>query len=257
MAEHVRHWDPVALTYVPTGQQCPRFRMDGLLQPNTEILLGERIWQVHGAPGHDPHSVILFEPESGVLISADALWANGFGIVFQELEGQEAFDEVGATLDLIESLRPRIVIPGHGPVFTDFESALAAARRRLDGFVQDPTRHAAHAAKVLLKFKLLELQRQRMARPAALGCRHALCRNGAPALVFGYDPAKPGSSGWRMTWCAPARRGARRVASERLRALPDSGGDSAIRSNQVAVAIQSPKKQKAQHFCWAFRAVRA
>ncbi len=69
---------------------------------------------------------------------------------------------MGTTLDLIESLRPRIVIPGHGPVFTDFESALAAARRRLDSFVRDPTRHAAHAAKVLLKFKLLELQRQRL-----------------------------------------------------------------------------------------------
>src|SRR5512140_799535 len=98
-AEHVRHWDPVALTYVPTGQQCPRFRMDGLLQPKTEILLAGRSWHVHGAPGHDPHSVVLFEPVSRVLISADSLWANGFGIVFQELEGQEAFSEVGATLD--------------------------------------------------------------------------------------------------------------------------------------------------------------
>ena len=94
---------------------------------------------------------------------ADSLWANGFGIVFPELEGQEAFAEVGATLDMIESLRPRIVIPGHGPVFTDFDAALAAARRRLDSFVKDPMRHAAHAAKVLLKFKLLELQRQRVA----------------------------------------------------------------------------------------------
>lgn len=162
-AEYVRCWDPVALTYVPTGQQCLRFRMDGLLQPKTEILLAERIWQVHSAPGHDRHSVVLFEPVSRVLISADSLWANGFGIVFQELDGQEAFDEVGATLDLIESLEPRIVIPGHGPVFTDFNAALAAARRRLDSFVKDPMRHAAHAAKVLLKFKLLELQRQRVA----------------------------------------------------------------------------------------------
>lgn len=162
MAEHVRSWNPVALTYVPTGQQCPRFRMGGLLQPGSEILLGDRMWQVHGAPGHDPHSVVLFEPRSGVLISADALWENGFGIVFQELEGQEAFDEVGTTLDLITSLQPRVVIPGHGKVFTDLVSALAAARRRLDGFVQDPAKHAAHAAKVLLKFKLLELQRQRL-----------------------------------------------------------------------------------------------
>jgi glyoxylase-like metal-dependent hydrolase (beta-lactamase superfamily II) len=26
-------------------------------------MLGSRPWQVHAAPGHDPHSVILFEPE--------------------------------------------------------------------------------------------------------------------------------------------------------------------------------------------------
>ena len=141
------------------------------------------MWQVHGAPGHDPHSVVLFEPRSGVLISADALWENGFGIVFQELEGQEAFDEVGTTLDLIDLAPPRVVIPGHGKVFTDLESALAAARRRLDGFVQDPAKHAAHAAKVLLKFKLLELQRQRAGRSEALGSRHVVCGNGAAPLV--------------------------------------------------------------------------
>src|SRR5438132_689280 len=39
MAAHVREWDPVALTYVPTGQQCPRFRMDGVLTPGNEITL--------------------------------------------------------------------------------------------------------------------------------------------------------------------------------------------------------------------------
>jgi glyoxylase-like metal-dependent hydrolase (beta-lactamase superfamily II) len=44
--------------------------------------------------GHDPHSVILFEPVSRVLISADALWERGFGVIFPELEGVEAFDEV-------------------------------------------------------------------------------------------------------------------------------------------------------------------
>jgi len=163
LAAHVRDWDPVALTYVPTGQQCPRFRIDGLLMPGTEITLADRPWQIHAAPGHDPHSVILFEPQSRTLISADALWENGFGVVFPELEGQHAFDEVAATLDLIEQLRPKIVIPGHGSAFTDEHdgaaSALARARSRLESFVQDPARHARHAAKVLLKFKLLELQR--------------------------------------------------------------------------------------------------
>lgn len=162
MAASVRHWDPVALTYEPTGQQCPPFRMDRLLEPGTEIVLGGRPWQVHGAPGHDPHSVVLFEPAARLLISADALWANGFGVVFPELEGEDAFHEVAGTLDLIERLQPGFVVPGHGQPFAGADAvaaALAAARRRLASFVADPARHARHAAKVLLKFKLLELQR--------------------------------------------------------------------------------------------------
>ncbi len=118
------------------------------------------MWQVHAAPGHDPYSLIFFEPQSRLLISADALWENGFGVVFPELEGAEAFSEVAATLDLIERLNPKTVIPGHGRVFAYAPEALAHARQRLDSFVSNPSRHARHAAKVLLKFKLLEIQRQ-------------------------------------------------------------------------------------------------
>lgn len=161
-AELVRDWDPVALSYQPTGQQCPRFRIDGILAPGSEVALGDRTWRIHAAPGHDPHSVILFEPASRVLISADALWENGFGIIFPELEGEDAFGEVAQTLDVIESLQPLSVIPGHGRVFTNVAQALANARRRLDGFMHEPRKHAVHAAKVLLKFKLLELQRLRV-----------------------------------------------------------------------------------------------
>lgn len=162
-AENVLNWDPVALTYVSTGQQCPRFRIEGLLQPGKEIFLGDRYWTIYGSPGHDPHSVILFEQQSRTLISADSLWENGFGVVFQELEGERAFDEVAQTLDLIESLAPLVVIPGHGKVFAHVAQSLAAARRRLEGFVRDPMKHAVHAAKVLLKFKLLELQQVSLA----------------------------------------------------------------------------------------------
>ena len=76
-------------------------------------------------------------------------------------EGECAFDQVGATLDVIECLQPELVIPGHGHVFGGAESlaaALARARSRLAALMKDPVRHAAHAAKVLIKFKLLEWQ---------------------------------------------------------------------------------------------------
>ncbi len=157
-ASAVRAWDEGALSYTPTGQYCPRFACDLTLTPGDSIRLGARDWDIHAAPGHDPDSVILFQPELGILISADALWANGFGVVFPEIEGVSAFAEVGQTLDLIESLRPRLVIPGHGAVLHDVPGALDYARRRLDQFTAEPLRHARYAAKVLLKFKLLELQ---------------------------------------------------------------------------------------------------
>ena len=157
-SQHVSQWDPQALTYTPTGQNCPQFDFNEVLQPGTEIRLGDSDWQVHAAPGHDPHSVILFEPASRVLVSADALWERGFGVVFPELEGVDAFDAVGATIDLIEVLKPALVIPGHGPLFSDVVAAIAFARDRLRGFVAKPDKHIKHAVKVLLKFKLLELQ---------------------------------------------------------------------------------------------------
>ena len=157
-ADHVRQWDAYALSYTPTGQECPPFRADTLLVPGSCVLLGDKPWQVHAAPGHDPHSVVLFEPQGRVLISADALWENGFGVVFPELEGEDAFAQVAATLDVIEQLSPLVVIPGHGPVFVDASRAIDGARRRLDGFVRNPGKHALYAAKVLLKYKLLEWQ---------------------------------------------------------------------------------------------------
>jgi glyoxylase-like metal-dependent hydrolase (beta-lactamase superfamily II) len=157
-AHLVRAWDAHGLTYIPTGQSCPRFTFTATLQPGTEIRLGDLQWQVHAAPGHDTHSVILFEPISRTLVSADALWERGFGVVFPELDGQGAFQEVSDTLDLIESLCPATVIPGHGAPFDDATTAIAFARKRLAGFVAQPAKHMQYAAKVLLKFKLLEMQ---------------------------------------------------------------------------------------------------
>lgn len=158
LASAVRAWDTDALSYAPTGQFCPRFTYQHLLVPGGSIRLGERVWDIHAAPGHDPESVILFQADLRILISADALWANGFGVVFPEIEGASAFAEVAQTLDLIDSLRPQLVIPGHGPLLRDVQGALAYARQRLEQFTSDPVRHARYAAKVLLKFKLLERQ---------------------------------------------------------------------------------------------------
>ncbi len=158
-SEAVSRWDAEALSYESTGQECPKFTFTDVLRPGQSLRMAKLDWQVMAAPGHDPHSVILFEAQHRILISADALWANGFGVVFPELEGISAFDEVAATLDLIESLDAQWVIPGHGPVFLGVDVALNNARHKLNGFVQNPAKHAKYGAKVLLKYKLLELNK--------------------------------------------------------------------------------------------------
>jgi glyoxylase-like metal-dependent hydrolase (beta-lactamase superfamily II) len=156
LSQAVQHWREDELSYQPTGQNCPAFAFTGLLQPGSTHRWADMDWQVHAAPGHDPHSVILFAPEHRLLMSADALWQNGFGVVFPELAGVAAFDEVAQTLDLIERLDPATIIPGHGAVFTELAPALALARSKLEGFAQNPERHARYGTKVLLKFKLIE-----------------------------------------------------------------------------------------------------
>lgn len=158
-ADAVARWNTVELSYEPTGQECPAFRFQGVLLPGTRMQLGKKVWEIHGAKGHDPHSIILFEPEHRVLISADALWENGFGVVFPELEGVQAFQEVEDTLDVIEQLNPRLVIPGHGSLFSDVPTAISRARGRLAQFRGAPERHLRHAHKVLIKFRLLAWQR--------------------------------------------------------------------------------------------------
>ena len=156
----VQRWDERALTYQATGQHCERFGAHGGIAAGERLRIGAREWQALAAPGHDPDSLVLFDAEHRVLISADALWENGFGVVFPELDGVAAFDDVEAVLELIAALPVRSVIPGHGAAFDDVAGALRKARARLDGFRADPARHLRHAGRVLLKYHLMEQRQQ-------------------------------------------------------------------------------------------------
>jgi glyoxylase-like metal-dependent hydrolase (beta-lactamase superfamily II) len=158
LADAVRRWDEQRLSFAPTGQRCARFDYDALIDASRPLELGAMPWQVLTGGGHDPEMVLLYNHDERILISADALWENGFGVIFPELEGASGFAEQQAALDTIAALSPRIVIPGHGPAFGDAAAALEVAYRRLDYLRSDPERNARHAAKVLIKFWLLEVR---------------------------------------------------------------------------------------------------
>ena len=154
-AEAVTGWDDTALGYSACGQTCDRFSFDSVLRPGERQMIGGSEWQALASPGHDPHSVILWNAEDRTLISADAFWEHGFGAIFPEVEGESGFAEQRAILELIGQLKPRLVIPGHGAPFTDVDQSLERAFARLDALASSPERNARSVIKTLLKFHLM------------------------------------------------------------------------------------------------------
>ena len=157
--KRVQNWALSQLTFEATGQRCERFRADASVHAGDKIRLGDLEWSALCAPGHHPYSYLLFCEMHGILISADALWEKGFGVVFPALDGMSGFRETRATLQMIEELDVRLVIPGHGKPFTEVKQAIEVAHSRIDYLEADPLRNAQNGIKVLLKFLLMERQR--------------------------------------------------------------------------------------------------
>ncbi len=156
----IAEWDENALLLSPLGQQAARFQHDSLIRAGDEIAMGGLGWQALAVPGHDMEALAFYNPERRILISGDALWENGFGVIFSELLGEaDGIAVTRATLEMLSRLAVDIVIPGHGSPFAGVDAAFARAFRRVDSFAADIDKLAWHAIKVLVSFAVLERQR--------------------------------------------------------------------------------------------------
>lgn len=188
MAAMVTQWDETALLLTPLGQRAARFRHDATLAAGDCFVMAGLEWTALAAPGHDPHALIYYASAAGVLISGDALWENGFGVVFSSLLGDPlGLAQTRQTLERIGRLSLRTVLPGHGPAFVDVDQALSRALSRLDAFVADRERLARHALKVLLVFLLLDRRQIRAAALAELLGEMPFAREVA-AVELGWSP---------------------------------------------------------------------
>ncbi len=158
----VRNWDQRFLSFELTGQRCDRFDFADTVSAGDVILLCGMEWEVLAAPGHDVDSLMFFCKDAGILVSGDALWEDGCGAMFPTANPKTLDEDFAAafeTLELVEAVDARVVIPGHGRPFTDVDGALDRARSRLRRLAEDPARNARHVAKVLLKYRLLDDRR--------------------------------------------------------------------------------------------------
>ena len=158
----VTEWDTDALLLDAAKQRGSRFAHDEVIEANSEFEMGGLTWRALPAPGHDMEALIYHCPEQRILISGDALWQDGFGIIFGELMGRkDALPATRATLEMIGRLGVDVVIPGHGAPFDDFDAALARAFRRVASFEADPSRVGRNAVRACFTFNLLDLGRLR------------------------------------------------------------------------------------------------
>lgn len=168
MLEAVRAWDEDALLLSVAGQQGEPFAADHALAPGDQLTLGGLEWQALPAPGHAMDALVFHAPDARGLISGDALWRNGFGILFAEVIGSGGgIEATRATLEAIGRLSIDWVIPGHGAPFVEVDEALAAAFARLRYFEEDGARMARNAIRACFTFTLLERRRLPLAALAA------------------------------------------------------------------------------------------
>ena len=174
-------------------QEARPFRYDDVLAAGDFFRAGGLDWEVFAAPGHDMEALMFWEGGNGLLMTGDALWEDGLGFVWPH-EGANPFAAAALeTLDRIERLAPRVILPGHGEPFEDVQRAIARARSRLTAFAADPRKTARHMMKVMFVFSLLH--RGSIAADGVSGYVQSVpCYADLNARFVGDDPAGLGET---------------------------------------------------------------
>ena len=184
----IEAWDGKALLLDYADQDAERFTPAAALRAGENHVWGDLEWEAIAAPGHDMGALCFYNAEHRILISGDALWEHGFGFVMPPAIEPAALPATRVTLERLAELDVRVVIPGHGEPFADFDAALERALSRVEAFEADPLRLARHAVKVILTFALLDRRSLPLAGMADYVERVGIFRE-FNARFFGMPPA--------------------------------------------------------------------
>ena len=149
------NWDAPEQMLSYADQAAERFAWDDVIEPGQTVQLGGEAWQAIATPGHDMGSLVFYSPKLRILISADALWENGFGFVPPQSMDPKPLAAQRATFRHVAELDVALVIPGHGPMFADFSGALARASAKLEAFAEDDLRIAKSVVKAMFIYSMM------------------------------------------------------------------------------------------------------
>jgi glyoxylase-like metal-dependent hydrolase (beta-lactamase superfamily II) len=149
------NWDSPEQMLSYADQEAERFPWDETIEPGQQLQFGGETWEVVATPGHDMGSVVLYSKHLRILISADAIWENGFGFVVPQNIDPSPLAAQRATFKRLAELDVALVIPGHGSMFTDFLGALKRASDKLEAFAQDDMKIARNVVKGMFIYSLM------------------------------------------------------------------------------------------------------
>lgn len=141
-------------------------RPSGAFAVDAELAVGETRLQVIHAPGHTVDHCCLFEPESGVLVSAD-IDLTGFGPWYGHPESD--LPALRRSIARLGALAPRIVLSAHRPPLREDKDDIKGALDRFAAVIDERSQ------------RILEL----------LGQERTLAQLVAAAPIYGRFPYAP------------------------------------------------------------------
>lgn len=149
------NWDAPEHMLSYADQEAERFAWDDVIEPGQTVPMGGQLWQAIATPGHDMGSLVFYSPKLRILISADALWEHSSGFVPPQAIDPKPLEAQRATFVRLAALDVALVIPGHGPMFTDYSGALKRASDKLELFASDDLRIAKSVVKGMFIFSMM------------------------------------------------------------------------------------------------------
>lgn len=137
------------------GQRYQYFPCHQSLEHGQVLRINHLDWQVIHTPGHASGMICLYAPDTGWLISADAVWDGDFGVLTTQVEGLAAPAEHLESLRRLARLNISLILPGHGPIIDQPEAALERCLTRAQAFVQRPELAGQDQMRKILLYHLL------------------------------------------------------------------------------------------------------
>jgi hydroxyacylglutathione hydrolase len=140
------------------GHESEFFECTHALEDGERVGVGPHEFRVLHTPGHASDGIVLYHPKEKILISSDTLWENDVATITTRVEGSTTLFRLLESLERLESLEVKVVYPGHGGPFKDFESALKKSRKKVIDYLNHPEKTGSDLLKKIIIYTLLMLK---------------------------------------------------------------------------------------------------